>query len=133
MTVLSLPVRGRWVWDARDRTRAVRVAAHPEAGLLNLSVWRDETCVGTVKLEPDEVVSLVSALTDGLAQLVAPPAPPPPRDEDVRLAALEGRLAGVESRLSAPAPRSFTAFVATVAARSRAFVATVAAPRGPEG
>jgi hypothetical protein len=131
MTVLSLPVRGRWVWDARDRTRAVRVAAHPEAGLLNLSVWRDETCVGTVKLEPDEVVSLVSALTDGLAQLAAPPAPP--RDEDVRLAALERRLAGVESRLSAPAPRPFTAIVATMAARGRALVATMAAPRGPEG
>jgi hypothetical protein len=131
MTVLSLPVRGRWVWDARDRTRAVRVAAHPEAGLLNLSVWRDETCVGTVKLEPDEVVSLVSALTDGLARLAAPPAPP--RDGDARLAALERRLAGVESRLPAPAPRSFTAFVATMAARGRALVATMAAPRGPEG
>jgi hypothetical protein len=73
MTVLSLPSRGRWVWDARDRRRAVRVAAHPEVGLLNLSVWRDDTCVGTVKLRPDEVAGLVAALTDGLAQLATPP------------------------------------------------------------
>jgi predicted RNA-binding Zn ribbon-like protein len=123
MTVLTLPVRGRWVWDARDRTRAVRVAAHPEAGLLNLSVWRDEICVGTVKLEPDEVVSLVQGLTDGLARL-AESAAPAPDDRDARLAALEERLAGVETRLAPPR----RAFVATLAARGRAIVATVARP-----
>jgi len=73
MTGLSLPSRGRWVWDARDRTRAVRVSTHAEVGLLNLSVWRDETCVGTVKLRPEEAADLVAALTDGLAGLAARP------------------------------------------------------------
>lgn len=100
MTVLPLPDRGRWVWDARDRARAVRVATHREAGLVNLSVWRDETCVGTVKLRPDEVVDLVGALTDGLARLTVPPRaaqPSPP------IAELEQRLAEVESRLAVPA------------------------------
>jgi hypothetical protein len=119
-------VRGRWVWDARDRTRAVRVAAHPEAGLLNLSVWRDEICVGTVKLEPDEVVSLVQGLTDGLARL-AESAAPAPDDRDARLAGLEERLAGVETRLAPPR----RAFVATLAARGRAFVATMAGQDRP--
>ena len=100
MTVLPLPDRGRWVWDARDRARAVRVATHPEAGLVNLSVWRDETCVGTVKLRPDEVVDLVGALTDGLARLTVPP---PPAQPSPPIAEIEQRLAEVESRLAVPA------------------------------
>lgn len=100
MTVLPLPDRGRWVWDARDRARAVRLAGHREAGLVNLSVWRDETCVGTVKLRPDEVVDLVGALTDGLARLTVPP---PPARPSPRIAELEQRLAEVESRLAVPA------------------------------
>lgn len=100
MTVLPLPDRGRWVWDARDRARAVRVATHHEAGLVNLSVWRDETCVGTVKLRPDEVVDLVGALTDGLARLTVPP---PTAQPSPRIAELEQRLAEVESRLAVPA------------------------------
>jgi len=98
MTVIALPKPGRWVWDARDRTRALRVSPHPEQGLLNLSLWRDDVCVGTVKLRPDEVSGLVSALSDGLARLATPPAPPV-RDADV--VALETRLAAVESRLAA--------------------------------
>ncbi|MFW3168628.1 hypothetical protein [Geodermatophilus sp. CPCC 206100] len=105
MTVLSLPSRGRWVWDARDRTRAVRVSAHPDVGLLNLSVWRDETCVGTVKLRPDEVSGLVAALTDGLAQLAAPR----PGTDGPRLAAVEDRVTELESRLAAPARPSAVA------------------------
>ena len=71
MTVLPLPARGRWVWDARDKARAVRVATHDEVGLLNLSMWRDDLCVGTVKLRPDEAADLVGALTEGLARLAA--------------------------------------------------------------
>jgi hypothetical protein len=100
MTVLSLPSRGRWVWDARDRTRAVRVSAHADVGLVNLSVWRDETCVGTVKLRPHEVTGLVAALTDGLAQLAVPP----PAVQAPRLAAVEDRVTELEARL-APAAR----------------------------
>ncbi len=102
MTVIALPNAGRWVWDARDRTRALRVSTHPEQGLLNLSVWRDDVCVGTVKLRPDEVSGLVAALSDGLARLDPPPAPAAPRDADD--VAQETRLAADESRLPAPVP-----------------------------
>ncbi|MGY1609394.1 MULTISPECIES: hypothetical protein [unclassified Geodermatophilus] len=102
MTVIALPKPGRWVWDARDRSRALRVSTHPEQGLLNLSVWRDDLCVGTVKLRPEEVSGLVAALSDGLARLAARPAEPP-REGDVvaDVVALETRLAAVESRLPA--------------------------------
>ncbi len=116
MTVIALPNAGRWVWDARDRTRALRVSTHPEHGLLNLSVWRDDVCVGTVKLRPDEVSGLVGALADGLARLVPPTPAAVPRDADV--VALEARLAAVESQL--PFPRPPARVVARmVAARAR--------------
>jgi hypothetical protein len=99
MTVLALPTRGRWVWDAHDRTRAVRVSTHAEVGLLNLSIWRDDLCVGTVKLSPGEVADLVAGLTEGLARLADEPAPEP---ADARVAVLEERLAAVEARLADP-------------------------------
>ncbi|SFU02915.1 hypothetical protein SAMN05660657_04884 [Geodermatophilus amargosae] len=129
MTVTALPARARWVWDARDRTRAVRVSAHPAQGLLNLSIWRDDLCVGTVKLRPDEVAGLVSGLTDGLAQLavtppavtppaVTPPAvTPPPAAGPATVTDLETRLAAVESRLPASRP--------SAAARLRGLAARV--------
>jgi hypothetical protein len=104
MTVIALPKPGRWVWDARDRTRALRVSTHPEQGLLNLSVWRDDVCVGTVKLRPDEASGLVAALSEGLARLVTPPAPPPPPSREADVVALETRLTAVESRLAAAQP-----------------------------
>jgi hypothetical protein len=116
MTVLPLPARGRWVWDARDKARAVRVATHDEVGLLNLSVWRDQLCVGTVELRPDEVVDLVGALTEGLAQLAADRTPVARVREAARLAALEDRLAGLESQLATPPWRRAVADAGTAAA-----------------
>ncbi|SFL43544.1 hypothetical protein [Geodermatophilus ruber] len=121
MTVLPLPVRGRWVWDAHDKARAVRVSTHAAAGLLNLSLWRDETCVGTVKLRPDEVARLVAALTDGLAELAdaagAPAEAPAP--EAARLAAVEQRVAGLESRTGTPGLRRAGPAVAAAVGRLR--------------
>jgi hypothetical protein len=116
VTVLPLPARGRWVWDARDRARAVRVATHDEVGLLNLSVWRDGTCVGTVKLRPEEAADLVGALTEGLARLAAHGTPAAAVPETARLAELEGRLVGLESRLTTPPWRQAVADAGTAAA-----------------
>jgi hypothetical protein len=98
MSVLPFPPRGRWAWDARGHERAVRVSAHAPEGLINLSMWRDEICVGTVRLQPDEVAGLVEGLTQGLARLAersAEPASP--------VTELEDRLARIESRLARPA------------------------------
>jgi hypothetical protein len=92
------------------------VATHDEVGLLNLSVWRDQLCVGTVKLRPDEVVDLVGALTEGLAQLAADRTPVARVREAARLAALEDRLAGMESRLATPPWRRAVADAGTAAA-----------------
>jgi hypothetical protein len=97
MSVLSFPPRGRWAWDARGSERAVRVSPHPDENVVNLSVWRDDLCVGTVRLSPDEVSALVVGLTDGLVALGRHPA-----GAAATLTDLEDRLARVESRLARP-------------------------------
>jgi hypothetical protein len=110
-TVVRLPVQGRWAWDARGTNRAVRVSAHAQENVVNLSLWRDDLCVGTVRLLPHEVASLVTGLTDGLAQLSDRPAEPPPAP--AQLSELEQRLARLESRLAPPRWRTAVTRAAT--------------------
>ena len=99
--VVRLPVRGRWAWDSRGANRAVRVAPHAEENVVNLSVWRDDICVGTVRLAPDDAAALVAGLTDGLARLSERPA-----DDATRMREMEARLARLESRVAEPAWKS---------------------------
>ena len=109
-TVVRFPEqRGRWAWDARGDNRAVRVSAHQREHLVNLSVWRDDLCVGTVRLRPDEAAALVTGLTEGLAQLATRPSATSPQVGD-----LEQRLTRLEERLAEPAWRT----AATRAVRS---------------
>ena len=101
-TVVRFPEqRGRWAWDARGDNRAVRVSAHQREHLVNLSVWRDDLCVGTVRLRPDEAAALVTGLTEGLAQLAARPTGVSPQVSD-----LEERVTRLETRLTEPAWRT---------------------------
>jgi hypothetical protein len=98
-------MRGQWAWDVRGEGRAVRISAHVESGLVNLSVWRHDTCVGTVRLLPSEAANLVTGLSEGLAQLARDrsEADRDGPDADARgLGELEQRLAGLEARMAAP-------------------------------
>jgi hypothetical protein len=113
MSVLPFPPRGRWAWDARGFERAVRVSPHPAENVVNLSVWRDDLCVGTVRLLPDEVSALVAGLTDGLAALAGRAV-----SSDASVADLADRLARVESQLARPSRR--TTATATAARFRRA-------------
>lgn len=82
MTVLPLPPRGEWFGDQRgvqadldldrDVGRALRVSWHAELGVVVLSTWRDDSCVATVRLEPDDAARLVAVLAAGLAAQVPP-------------------------------------------------------------
>jgi hypothetical protein len=96
MTAVGLPVHGRWAWDARGDGRAVRISTHPESGLLNLSLWREDICVGTARLRPEDAATLVTGLTDGLARLAARPRTVGP--DAATLAELEARLARLEDQ-----------------------------------
>ena len=77
MTPLQAP--GRWIADRRGEGRGVRVSAHSEAGFLVLSTWRSGTCVGTVRLLPDEAADLVAGVSEALAGLASAPTTEEPR------------------------------------------------------
>ena len=53
--------------DARGEGRALRVTWHPEScdrdGLVVMSLWRGNLCVGSFRLTADDVPGLVEALT----------------------------------------------------------------------
>ncbi|HYN68551.1 MAG TPA: hypothetical protein VES93_16840 [Ornithinibacter sp.] len=65
--VSPLPIRGEVVLDARGGARAMRVSWHPDQGMVVLSIWRGNTCVGTVQVDSAEVPHLVDVLVRGLA------------------------------------------------------------------
>ena len=120
-TVVRLPVRGQWAWDVRGEGRAVRISAHVESGLVNLSVWRHDTCVGTVRLLPSEVANLVTGLSEGLAQMAREPGDDDRNAADAdgrRLREVEQRLAGLEARMTTPAWRRALSAVADRAGRT---------------
>jgi hypothetical protein len=74
--VLALPSSGELVSDARGGGRWMRVTWHDEADLVVLSLWKQASCVGTLRLERSQVPALVNALVSGLA---TDPGPAPVR------------------------------------------------------
>ncbi len=71
--VRQLPV-GR-ILALDERGIGLRCTWHLERGFINLSLWRDDTCVETFHLTPADAASLVSFLVTGLAEAVTPAAP----------------------------------------------------------
>jgi hypothetical protein len=70
--------------------------------MLNLSLWRGDYCVGSIRLLPEEVSRLVSGLTAGLAQIAGQSAGEAGVDEVVismRLREVEKRLAALDSQV----------------------------------
>jgi len=66
-TVIRLPAHGELLADARGGSRWMRVTWHDEVDLVVLSLWKDTSCVGTLRLDRSQVPALVAALVDGLA------------------------------------------------------------------
>ncbi len=108
MTLQAVPnpeaPSGRWLWEAaRGSTRAVRVSPHSQTGLVAISLWREDRCVGSLRLAPTEVASLIAKLGSALAELSAPTAESRPviaPDVASRLETLEARLAALEDPAS---------------------------------
>lgn len=104
MSVLPIPPHTHWVDDVRAGGRALRISAHPEAGVVLVSLWRDARCVGTAQFVASEVAELIAGLSDGLAELARAGSPQTsaasePYDLlEERLADLETRLSALESR-----------------------------------
>lgn len=62
MGVSPLPRRGGVQFDVRDEGRALRISGHPESGSVVLSIWRDDKCVATHHLSPNDVPELIKVL-----------------------------------------------------------------------
>ena len=64
--VSALPVHGEVFVDARGGDRTLRVSwhrPHTPDGVVVLSLWRDDTCVGSFRLRPRDVPLLVDMLS----------------------------------------------------------------------
>ena len=70
MSVSPLPVKGGVLADPRGDGRSLRVSAHPELGLVTISIWRDDRCVATHQLPTADVPGLVQLLTEALVEQV---------------------------------------------------------------
>ncbi len=53
----------------------MRVSWHPDHAVVVLSIWRGNTCVGTMQVDSAEVPHLVDVLVRGLAAAAAPTEP----------------------------------------------------------
>ena len=65
-TARPLPAAGEIFLDARGGDRALRVSWHHETELVVLSLWRDNVCTGSFRLDVDDVPALVDLLRGGL-------------------------------------------------------------------
>jgi hypothetical protein len=61
-----LPKTGSVFIDARGGDRALRATWHHEAGVVVLSLWRDNICAGSFRLRIDEVPEFIDMLRTGL-------------------------------------------------------------------
>ena len=61
-----LPKTGSVFIDARGGDRALRVTWHHEAGVVVLSLWRENVCAGSFRLRIDEVPEFIDMLRAGL-------------------------------------------------------------------
>src|SRR3954451_2018607 len=98
MTLQALPKpetpAGRWTWEsARAHTRAIRISPRSKQRVVNISLWRDERCVGSVHLSPAEAASVAAKLSEALADLAIDLA----RD-DAEAPDLDERVSMLESR-----------------------------------
>lgn len=52
--------------DARGGDRVLKVAWHHEAGVVVLSLWRENVCAATFRASAEDVPALIDALSSGL-------------------------------------------------------------------
>jgi hypothetical protein len=69
LTPSPLPATGQVYVDGRGDERTLRVSWHREVGeegVVVLSLWRDGVCVGSFRMDADQVRDLVDVLRSGL-------------------------------------------------------------------
>ena len=66
--VRPFPEAGSIFLDARAGDLALRASWHEDAGVVVLSLWRDNVCAGSFRLAIDEVPELIEMLRAGLVR-----------------------------------------------------------------
>lgn len=74
--VTSLPSSGEVYFDSRGESRSLRVSWHHADGLVVVSLWHNSVCVGSFRLDADDVPALVDTLVSGLGDGYVPLAAP---------------------------------------------------------
>lgn len=67
----STPLERHFVVD--DERRGLRATWRPNRGFVNVSIWRDQSCVETFHLTPSDAGQLIGFLAGALTAAVAPP------------------------------------------------------------
>lgn len=73
-SVSPLPAQGTVFFDPRDEGRFLRVSYHEDLGVFVLSLWRDDTCLGSFRLATEEAPRLIHAMVTALVGDGAAPA-----------------------------------------------------------
>ncbi|QQS02512.1 MAG: hypothetical protein IPK37_09555 [Austwickia sp.] len=66
MKVPQLPVAGALIADEERAGRYLRVSSHPEFDRVVLSVWQDDECMATLRLDRQSVSDLICGLARAL-------------------------------------------------------------------
>lgn len=61
-----LPTHGAVFFDPRDEGRFLRVSFHDSLGVFVLSLWKDDTCLGTFRLPIDDAPRLIHSMVGAL-------------------------------------------------------------------
>jgi hypothetical protein len=57
-----------------DRGSALRATWHADAGVVVVSLWRDATCVGTIRLDTADTARLAALLSSAVMEQLQPAA-----------------------------------------------------------
>jgi hypothetical protein len=64
--VSPLPTQGAVFFDPRDEGRVMRLSFHDDLGAFVVSLWRDDSCLGTFRLAADEAPRLIHTMVGAL-------------------------------------------------------------------
>jgi hypothetical protein len=74
MAIANLPVPRRvWFFDPRSPERRMCVSAHPDEGVVVVSLWQGPRCTGTFRLPTADSSRLIATLAEGMAASLAGP------------------------------------------------------------
>jgi hypothetical protein len=74
---LPLASSSQWFTDPRTPDRRMKVAWHPEAGVVVVSLWTSDHCTATFRLPIESAPDLMHLLVDAVADERVAPRPGP--------------------------------------------------------